>query len=268
MVKYSILQTTSSSRRIKIPIKIIIFWYKKIKSYINTQNINLINSKECPTIYISKKYPRMSILELYQRINNHLLKYYPKVYQKLNSNTKRCLIKLKKHTVKLKEKENIEKTDKTVIIQNSVESKKTPCILISLGKKNKHSEKIKSLNEKNCQNIKHLFRQHKFEDDIYEKYNNCYVKEIVIDDDNNNNNNNDNDDNDNDKDDNESFSSSMIDDVSPYESTSYSSSNGYNNNRINYLTHFRNIPRKSKYFNNDDYYSNKLKSIGDFNNNK
>ena len=135
MVKYSILQTASSSPRIKIPIKIIIFWYKKIKSYINTQNINLINSKECPTIYISKKYPRMSILELYQRINNHLLKYFPKVYHKLNSNTKRCLVKIKKDTVKLKEKKNVENKEKTVTIQNNVESKKIPCILISLGKK-------------------------------------------------------------------------------------------------------------------------------------
>lgn len=271
MVKYSVLNNSQSSPRLRIPLKLIIFWYKKIKSYINTHNTNLINSKECPTLYISKKYPKMSILELYQRINNHLIKYFPKIHSQLNSNSnmKRCIVKLKKEKVNLKEKEKKENNEKDVKISNNEESNKTPYILINLGKKNENMEKIKSLNEKNCEKIKHLFESHKFDEKIYEKYNNCSVKEILIDD---NENNNNDDKNNNDKngsnDDDESSSSISIEDVRPIESTTYSSSNGFSNNKINYITHFKNVPRNSKYFNNDDYYSNKLKSIGVFNNNK
>ena len=263
MVKYSVLSNTPYTPRIRIPLKLIIFWYKKIKSYINTQNMNLINSKECPTLYISKKYPRMSILELYQRINNHLIKYFPKIYHKLNSNKKRCLVKLKKETINNKEIEKKENNEKNVNVPNNEESNKTPYILISLGKKKYNNEKIKLLNEKSCEKVKHLFEPHKFNDEVYENYNNCYVKEILLDD----NKNNDNDNNNENENENET-SSLSIEDVSPIESTSFSSSTGFNSNRINYLTHFKNIPRKSKYFNNDDYYSNKLKSIGFFNNNK
>ena len=93
MVKNSGNNNINNSRRVKIPIRLLVFWYKKIKAFINTQSLILIKNKEYPKIYISKKYPKMSIFELYQRINNHLNKYYQNIYLKLNSNTDECLIK-------------------------------------------------------------------------------------------------------------------------------------------------------------------------------
>ena len=103
----------NDTRRIKIPIRSILFWRRKIKSYINTHLLNIIVNKKYPTIYISKKYPKMSILELYERINNHLNKYFPNIYQKLNSNTKNCLKNIKRDPIV---KTNDSQTKKTVAV--------------------------------------------------------------------------------------------------------------------------------------------------------
>lgn len=248
MVKYLAITAVSNPPKIRIPLKLLIFWYKKIASYLNSQKSNQIKNKECPTIYISKRYPKMTILELYQRIEHHLMKYFPDIYHKINTDTKNCLIKLKKNPLESNVKEKIINRDKEL---NNKKANQKAFVLIK--KNNKPSQKILLSNEKNCSKIKHLFESHKFNDDICEKYNNCYIKEILIKD----NNNNDDDDS----------TSSILDDVTPCNSTSSTSSVSFNN-KINFVTHFRNIPRKSKYFNNDDYYSNQLKSIGNFNNNK
>ena len=247
MVKYLAIPAVSNPPKIRIPLKLLIFWYKKIASYLNSQKFNQIKNKECPTIYISKRYPKMTILELYQRIEHHLMKYYPDIYHKINTEAKNCLIKLKKNPLESNIKDNM-KQDKE---SKNTEVKQKAFVLIK--KKNKPSQKILLSNEKNCSKIKHLFESHNFNDDICEKYNNCYIKEILLKD-----NNNDDDDS----------TSSILDDVTPCNSTSSTSTNINCNNKINFMTHFRNLPRKSKYFNNDDYYSNQLKSIGNFNNNK
>ena len=242
MVKY-LVPSIHSTSKYKIPLKLLIFYYKRISSYIRTRNLNLFTNKEFPTIYISKKYPNMSILELHQRISHHLIKYYPSIYEKLNSNSKKCIVKLKKEPIGTIENEIINESSKNIIYN------KNAYVLINLGIKNKLSEKIKLSNEKNCEKIKHLFQPHIFNDDICEKYNNCSVKEILLEENNNNI-------------DDES-SSNDLDNVSPCKTIStYSSSIIIPNNKINFLTHFKNAPRKSKYFNNDDYYSNKLKSLG------
>ena len=251
MVKYSAMPGITSPHKIRIPPKLLLFWYKKISSYLSSQKSNPIKDRECPTIYISKRYPKMTILELYQRIEHHLMKYFPNIYHKINSKTKKCLIKIKKNPLDSNLNENIIKNDNE---SNNEESNKKPLVLINSRKRNKYTENILLSNEKNCSKIKHLFESHKFDDDIYEKYDKCYIKEILIKDPNNNNNDNDDDSN-----------SSNLDDITPFTSTSYSSSNITINNKVNFLTHLRKIPRKSKYFNNDDYYSNKLKSIGNYN---
>ena len=256
MVKYITSISISPPHKFKIPIKVIIFWYKKISSYINSRKLSLIENKECPTIYISKRYPKMSIIELYERISHHLSKYFPSLYHKLNSNKKNCLIKIKKvqNDSNLKTKE-----EKYKLSNNEIKPNKNFYVLIKNTEKNEHTEKIKRLNEKKCEKLKHLFEPHKFENDILEKYNNCTIKEILL-----RNNDNEND--------NESSSSSYSiiddDDISPCKSVSSTSSNSSTINKINYLVHFSKAPRKSKYFDNDDYYSNKLKSVGYYNNNK
>ena len=260
MVKCSAASGFMFSTRIRFPLKTIIFWYKKISSYIKSRNFRQLENRECPTIYISKKYPNMSILELHQRISHHLSKYFPNIYQKLNSNTKKCLIKLNKNPEKTNQKENENNNESS----KNTKSNKNIYILIKLRKKNKLSEKIKLKNEKNCSKIKNLFESHKFENDISDKYNNCTIKEILLKNTDNINGNNNKDNNDN----NNEESSISIDDVTPCSSHSTSSTYSFTSNKINFLTHFRNIPKKSKYFNNDDYYSNKLKSIGNYNTNK
>ena len=231
----------NDTRRIKIPIRSILFWRRKIKSYINAHLLNIIINKKYPTIYISQKYPKMSILELYERINNHLNKYFPNIYQKLNSNNQNCLINIKK--------ESIEKTD---VLQQKKESKKNEFALIKKSKKDKYSKNKISSNQKN-KKIKHHFKQDKLSN---KKNNQCYEKNILIEIKNeyNKENNNVNE-----------LASYSKKDLSPSKSSTTSSSSILKKHKINFLTHYGNAERKSKYFNNDDYYINKLKLIGNNN---
>ena len=232
----------NDTRRIKIPIRSILFWRRKIKSYINTHLLNIIVNKKYPTIYISKKYPKMSILELYERINNHLNKYFPNIYQKLNSNTKNRLNNIKKDPI-----------EKTHVSQPKKETKKNELALIKKSKKDKYSKDVKLYNERNCKKIKHHFKQDKLRN---KKNNQCYKNNILIEikcKDNNENNNVD------------ELASNSVKDLSPSKSSTTSSSSILKKNKINFLTHYGNAERKSKYFNNDDYYIKKLKLIGNKN---
>ena len=228
----------NDTRRIKIPIRSILFWRRKIKSYINTNLLNIIINKKYPTIYISKKYPKMSILELYERINNHLNKYFPNLYQKLNSNTKNSLINIKKEPI-----------EKTHVSQPKKETKKNELALVKKSKKDKFSKNIILSSERNCKKIKHHLKQDKLRN---EKNNQCYKNNNLIEikcKDNNENNNVD------------ELTSNSMKDLSPSKSSTTSSSSILKKNKINFLTHYGNAERKSKYFNNDDYYIKKLKLI-------
>lgn len=229
----------NDTRRIKIPIRFILFWRKKIKSYINSHLLNIIINKEYPTIYISKKYPKMSISELYQRINNHLNKYFPNIYHKLNSNTKSCLTDIKKEP-----KEN------TIISPFKKRSKKNKLALLKEPKKEKYSKDIMLSNNKNYKKTKHTFKQDKLGN---EKYNQCNGNNVMIEikcgDNKENNNSNE-------------LKYNSIKDLSPSKSSTTSSSSIFKKNKFNFVTHYQNAERKSKYFNNDDYYINKLKLIG------
>ena len=200
----------------------------------------------------------MSIFELYQRINNHLNKYYPNIYHKLNSNTEKCLIKPPQNN---EQKESPEKSN--AVESKKEEKKKELYVLIKIEEKNTYiDEKIKS-NEKSCKKIEHLLKQYDFGEEIYEKYNDHYVDCILIE----NNNENHNDNNKNNNNDIEMCCSSTKD-ISPSKCSTTSSSSSVTNNTINFLTHLRNSQRKIKYFNNDDYYINKLKLIGNCNGKK
>ena len=163
MVKYCPTISNKSSKRINIPLKLILFWYNKIKNYINKQNINKNENYEYPTLYISKKFPKISILELYIRINNHLKKHFPKIYNKLNQTNK----------VTLQKNESIKMEDK--------KDKKDEKINYEIKYKDKElSDEIKYINEKNCSNLKYLFKSYKFDKSISEKYNNCFIKIIDL----------------------------------------------------------------------------------------
>jgi len=232
----------NDTRRIKIPIRFILFWRRKIKSYINTHLLNIIINKKYPTIYISKKYPKMSILELYERINNHLNKYFPNIYQKLNSNTNNCLINSKK--------EPIERTD---VPQIKKETKKNELSLIKKSKKDKYSKNITSSNQKNSKKITHHFKQDKLRN---EKNNKSYENNILIKIKNEDNKENYN---------VNELASYSKKDLSPSKSSTTSSSSIMKKHKFNFVTHYGNAERKSKYFNNDNYYINQLKLLGNNN---
>ena len=257
MVKNLGNNNINNSRKTRIPIRLLLFWYKKIKAFINTQNLNLIKDRECPTIYVSKKYPKMSILELYQRINNHLNKYFPNIYHKLNSDTENYLIKPPENN---EQKESQEKSN--AVEPKKEEKKKELYILIKIEEKNIYLEEKMKSNEKSCKKIEHLLKQYEFGEEIYEKYNDHYVDCILIE--NNNENHNDNDNNKKNNNDFEMCCDSTKD-ISPSKCSTTSSSSSFTNNTINFLTHLKNSQRKIKYFNNDDYYINKLKLIGNYN---
>jgi len=232
----------NDTRRIKIPIRLILFWRKKIKSYINSHILKIIKNKEYPTIYISKEYPKMSILELYERINNHLNKYFPIIYQKLNSNTKNGLMNIKK-----------DPQGEIDISPPKKETKKNKLALIQESKKDKYSKEIMSSNKKSQQKIKQHLNNDKLSNG---KYNQCYRNNIVIEIKHENNNENKNV---NELDTNSN--SNSIKDLSPSKSSTTSSSSIFKKNKYHFLTHYENAERKSKYFNNDSYYINKLKLI-------
>ena len=257
MVKFLESQKNSSSRRLNLPLKLIIFWYKRLSIYMNSKKFEKINKEDYPKLFISNKYPQMSILELYQRINHHLIKYFPDIHRKLNSNNNKHLINQRKDTLNINKEvsennhNNINYLEKT---KNLEEERNNNDIIIDLKSDDKLTDDIKSINEKNCKKINHLFKEHKFDNEIYEKYNNCFIKEILIKKVENNNininelNNNNN--------------------ISPCKSTSTISSKCHGN-QVNYLTHSKNLLiKKSKYFNNDDYFLKKLSEIENNNNKK
>ena len=243
MVKSKQSQNNKTSPRLNLPIKLIIFWYKRLSAYINSKKFDVINKEDCPKIFISKKYPQMSILELYQRIDHHLIKYFPHIHSKLNSNNnKESLINIKKEPKKETEEnnniKNINDEQKTNNLTENINPEET----------NEHTKKIKLSNEKYCYKINKLFKEHKFSDEIYEKYNNCSVKEILI------------------KNEDNPLKLNNIDNISPTKSISTSSTKSYGN-KVTYLTHSQNITyKKPKYFNNDDYYIKKLSEIQNKNN--
>lgn len=253
MVKSLELQAKPSYRRFNLPLKLIIFWYKRLSIFINSKKFENIRKEEYPKIFISHKYPQMSILELYQRINHHLFKYFPDIFRKLNSNNKEYIIKQNKHSYDDKESENNKNIINDFEKPKNLTDEKTSDIIIDLKNHNELSKDIKLLNEKNCNKINHLFKPHKFTNEICEKYNNCFVKEVLIKKEENNiiNINEDNNKN-----------------ISPSKSTSTISSKSHGK-KINYLTYSKNfIIKKSKYFNNDDYFLKKLSEIGNQNNNE
>ena len=136
------------------------------------------------------------------------------------NNNKKHIIKLRKIKTKKKISENTENEK----LKNLTD------------KKNSEENIIKSTNEKYCGKISHLFEEHKFDKEVYEKYNNCSVKEILIKNDNNITDTN----------------TKGLDSISPSKSTT-SSTKSYGS-KITYLTHSKfNNYKKSKYFNNDEY---------------
>ena len=160
-------------------------------------------------------------------------------------NNKRKIIRLKKIP---KRKAKLEKEDKNI---NDKDEYKNIKIIINSLKNDDDSKKIKITNKKNCAGIDNLFKEHKFDKKIYEKYNNCSIKEITIDNEES------------------KIHFNSLDNISPSKSTTTATTRTYKNKKITYLTHTKNITyRKSKYFNNDEYFIKKLSELNKQNNNE
>ena len=65
MVKYSTISNPLLTIKLKMSLKSLLLWYKKCKEYVTLLKNNKKKNIEYPTIYVSKKYPKMDILELY-----------------------------------------------------------------------------------------------------------------------------------------------------------------------------------------------------------
>ena len=224
MVKYSIGSKPDSSRKIHIPLKSLLFWHKKIEGYINKVKKDNKENFEYPTVYISKKYPKMSILELSKRIKNHIRKHFPEVYNILNKKEKED-IKEPKESLTSEKNECIQKEE--IIIKEKDED-----IYKNVYRGIELSNEIKNINEMNCSHMKDLFKSYKFEQNIAEKYDNNFVKIIICN-----------------KDDTYS-SINKKDDSSTTSISSVSNLSKENKkNKIRFVTHLQNKQIKNKLFN-------------------
>ena len=260
MVKYNTLPNKKKSR---IPLRFVIFWYRKIKNFITEQKKKNANLNNC-TFYFSPKYPKMNILSLYKRIRKHLIKYLPN--QSFVNKNQKINISSNKIIKSFNDKNNMRISEDLIF-----------------DKADKISRKIKHLNMKNCSNIIHLFNQPKFDEKFATKYDNNYVSSIII---RNNNNsvkiqkviqnslnsdissngkenisNNTN---------NFSKSSSLSLAIEKNKKDDASKNKTLNKPQTQFVTHFGKSSDhsiKSKYFIDDDYYNRILKSIGNCNSN-
>ena len=169
MGKWANTTKQNSLRKIKLPLKLLLFWLKKIKKFIKEKNKDKDENIEYPTIYISQKYPKMSILELYGRIKNHLKKHYPNIYNRIKSKRNESLIKSSIHL-------NNDSNTKESLNDNKNDDDE--CFFRNIYKGRELTEEIKNINKRNCSHIKHLFEAYKFEPNISEKYDNCFIQII------------------------------------------------------------------------------------------
>ena len=222
MVKHSTLSNPKSSGRIKIPLKHLLFWNRKIKEYICIKRKNKENI-ECQTIYISKKYPKMGILDLYRRIQNHLKKHYPNIYNKLNRDIRESSLnnsnKIKKDSIEIKLKDAKENKDEEILFRNIYKGREL-------------TEMIQHINELNCIKINNIFESFKFEENIALKYDNCFVKQVICD-----------------KDESEISINSRKDDLSTSSNLSSSTNESFNKIRkIHFVTHLSNNNYRKRNF--------------------
>ena len=155
MVKYSSISNPKFTIKLKMPLKTLLFWHKKMKEYINILKEKKKNGIEYPTIYISKKYPQIGFLELYNKIKNYFKRQILLNYMmRKNGNRESSLLS----SMENGEINHIEEKD--IIIRRKYES-----------------ENIKHINEMNCFHIKHLFEAKSYKNS--EGYDNCFVKIIV-----------------------------------------------------------------------------------------
>ena len=167
----------------KIPIRIILFWYKAIRNYIiKLKNENKDNEEniEFPTINFGRT-KKMNILELYIKIRNHIKKHSPLIHNKIKASNKETINKGDKATEKTEpiknESEDKNKNEKN--FSNTFKVKKF--IFGDIYRDEDLSDEIKTINEINCINIIHLFKSYKFDEETAKNFDNYFVKMIVCD---------------------------------------------------------------------------------------
>ena len=220
MGKLAETKKQKSLRKTKISLKLLLLLLKKIREYIKEKNKNKDKDKtdEYPTIYISKKYPKMSILELYRIIKNHIKEYFPNIYNRIKSKRKEFLTKSPIFLY----------NDSNQVESLNDNKNGDDWFFINIYKGRELTEEIIDINERNCSHIKNLFESYKFEPNILKKYDKCFIQIVDC-------RKNGLDSHINNKKDNLSTESSIL-----------SSSNKNNKiNKIHFVTHFLNNKRKA-----------------------
>ena len=170
MGKWAESKKQKSLRKTKISLKLLLLLLKKIREYIKEKNKNKDKDKtdEYPTIYISKKYPKMSILELYRIIKNHLKEHFPNIYNRIKSKRKEFLTKSPIFLY----------NDSNQVESLNDNKNSDDWFFRNIYKGRELTEEIIDINERNCSHIKNLFESYKFEPYILEKYDNCLIQII------------------------------------------------------------------------------------------
>lgn len=230
MGKHSNASNGKSKGFSKIPIRIILFWYKTLQNYIiklKTENIGSEENIEYPTINIGK-HKKMNILELYKRIRNHIKKHFPLIHNEIKNSHKELIIKgEKKEEEKApirNEDQSNNKNEKNISAPFKVEK----IVLTDIYRDKDLSEEIRNINEGICVKISHLFKSYKFDEETARNCNNYFVKMIVSDRE-------------------ESDSSYKRDDYSTTSMTSndkknYSKNEFDKNNKVTFVTHLEKRP--------------------------
>lgn len=154
MVKKQISEKDNKS---SIPYRQMFFYYKKLKEFLHKNNISENNSLSSKTIYVSKKYPKMDILELYLKLKKYLIKHFQEIKDIISST------KIKKEK---EEQEKKNDDDKRGYIYNNQISD--------------IYERVKTINESNLSHRDDYFKTYILNEQNYEKYNNHFVKSINI----------------------------------------------------------------------------------------
>ena len=185
MGKHSNASNGKSKGFSKIPIRIILFWYKTIQNYIiklKTENNCIEENIEYPTINIGK-HKKMNILELYKRIRNHIKKHFPLIHNEIKNSHKESIINSEKEKEKapVQKEEEIDNKNEKSISAISAPFKVEKIVFSKIYRDKDLSEEIKNINERNCAKISHLFKSYKFDEETARNYDNYFVKMIVCD---------------------------------------------------------------------------------------
>ena len=167
-------KTNSAKNKMKIPIPTFVYWYKKLRKLIfdlQEKNEDVKNYK----VYLSLRYPNISILELFLKIRKYLIKYVSEngiiknkeENEDQDSTSTQSISPLKSIVIEIEVFENKECIEKLNTYK-------------AMDKKEILSNKIRVRNIKKFADCKNFFKQPKFDKNFVKENNNLHMKYILI----------------------------------------------------------------------------------------